>query len=98
MCTCAYLCLQVRLCMEGNPASVLFLGFLSPVVFAGLIIVRVGMTDQSAFLGKFALVWACAECEMTVPGVRSLGQGGVEVPVEGLWGIGVQGPGVAEHI
>lgn len=54
----------------GEPCfCALSLGFF-PVVFAGLIIVRVGMTDQSAFLEKFTLVWACAGCEMTVPGVR----------------------------
>lgn len=72
---CVHMCLFVfagAFVHGGEPCfCALSLGFF-PVVFAGLIIVRVGMTDQSAFLGKFALVWACAECEMTVPGVRSL--------------------------
>lgn len=70
---CVHMCLFVfaRVFVHvGEPCfCALSLGFF-PVVFAGLIIVRVGMTDQSAFLEKFTLVWACAGCEMTVPGVR----------------------------
>ena len=69
---CVHMCLFVFAGMfvhVGEPCfCALSLGFF-PVVFAGLIIVRVGTTDQSAFLEKFTLVWACAGCEMTVPGV-----------------------------
>lgn len=67
---CLFVFAGVFVCIGEPCFCALSLGFF-PVVFAGLIIVRVGMTDQSAFLEKSALVWACAGCEMTVPGVRA---------------------------